>query len=213
MKSHRRLWRIGLLAMMIIPIIVFVFLVDIDPVFTYLKSVDLSLGPMTAAWVLLLAGYAVHAVRWRMLLAGKPHFLDTFHAANVGHLVNMVIPAGAGHAARMIVLRQSQLIPIAESASSVAVERWLELIMRLLAFGLAISLGAGLATDGWQVGGTIAVIVGSLIIMWLMIKRKAQIIATWPKQIARLPLVTEEKATEQLTIMLDGLSNRFWPFQ
>ena len=36
--------------------------------------------------ILLLAGYALHAVRWRWLLAGKSPFIDTFHAVNVGHL-------------------------------------------------------------------------------------------------------------------------------
>ena len=145
MKSHRSWWIIGTIALMVLPIIWLLLLVDVGLVFDYLKQVDLSLGPAVTALILLLVGYAIHAVRWRWLLSEKSRFLDTFHAANVGHLVNLGIPAGAGHVARVIVLGQEEAIPVAEGASSVAVERWLELIMRVLALGIAIVLGAGIA--------------------------------------------------------------------
>jgi len=206
LKSGNRWWLIGALVMMIIPILWFVFSVDVDQVFNYLTLIDLRAGPAVAALILLLVGYALHAKRWQWLLSGKSGYLDTFHAANVGHLVNLGIPAGAGHVARVVVLGHRQPIPVAEGASSVAVERWLELIMRVLALAAAIALGAGLAMNAGTIGGPILLIVGSMVIMLLMVKYQTQIIASWPKQLARLPGVTEDKAAEQLTNLLVGLS-------
>ena len=192
---------------MIIPIIWFLSLVDVGRVFNYLEDVDLSPGPAGAALILLLAGYALHALRWQWLLAEKSRFLDTFHAANAGHLVNLGIPAGAGTVARVILLGQRQPVPVAEGASSVAVERWLELIMRVLALSLAIVLGAGLAMDAGKAAGFILLIVGSMVIMLLMVKYQRQIIASWPKYLGRLPGVTEKQAAEQLANLLNGLSS------
>ena len=207
MKPGSRWWLVGTIVLMIIPIIWFLSLADLGQVFDYLSRVDLSPGPAGAAIVLLLVGYAIHALRWRWLLSGKSSFLDTFHAANVGHLVNLGIPAGAGTVARVVVLGQKQPIPVAEGASSVAVERWLELIMRVLALGAAIALGAGLALTAGRAAGFIFLIVGSMVVMLLMVKFETKIIASWPRHLARLPGVTEDKAAEQLTNLLGGLSS------
>jgi hypothetical protein len=89
----------------------------------------------------------------------------------------------------------------------VAVERWLELIMRVLALGAAVALGAGLAMNLATVGGPILLIVGSMMLMLLMVKYQAKIIAAWPRYLARLPGVTEDKAAEQLANLLLGLSS------
>ncbi len=207
MKSGRRWLILGTIVMVIVPIISVLLLVDVDQVVARLVLVDLSFEPVGAGLLLLLAGYALHAMRWRWLLAGKSRFLETFHAANVGHLVNLGVPAGAGHVARVVVLRQNQAVPVAEGASSVAVERWLELIMRVLALGAAIALGAGLALNAGTIGGPILLIVGSMVIMLLMVKYQDRIIASWPGQLARLPRVTEEKAAEQLSNLLAGLNS------
>jgi hypothetical protein len=80
--------------LLIIPLIWFVLSVDVGRVLAYLTRLDVSPGPVGGALVLLLTGYALHAMRWRWLLAGKSRYLDTFHAANIGHLVNLGVPAG-----------------------------------------------------------------------------------------------------------------------
>src|SRR5262245_39413591 len=47
---------------------------------------------LATASAALVAGLAIYAVRWRTLLRSRPGLSATFHAANVGHATNSLVP-------------------------------------------------------------------------------------------------------------------------
>jgi uncharacterized membrane protein YbhN (UPF0104 family) len=62
-------------------VIVFLVLVDIGAVIDELKNADW--GYLVLATAFLLAGYFIHAIRWRYLLRKRPQLPYTFHTLNI----------------------------------------------------------------------------------------------------------------------------------
>ncbi|GIV83324.1 MAG: membrane protein [Candidatus Roseilinea sp.] len=89
------------------------------------------------AFVAFMAGLAIRALRWATLM-GESHFGVTFHAMNIGYMLNMVLPFRMGEIGRAVVIGQRTEVSTATALSSVVVERLLDLAaVVLLAFGFA----------------------------------------------------------------------------
>lgn len=91
---------------------------------------------------LLLAGLAARAWRWRTLLSGGLPLMRAFSIMNVAYLVNGVLPLRIGEVARMfLAARADPPVPPLKSASTIVVERLLDLlaVVALLALALAAS--------------------------------------------------------------------------
>ena len=183
-------------------VIVFITLVDVRHVWATLRAANWLL--VAGAALALLVGQAAYATRWRLLLADKPRWLSTFHAANVGQAVNIL--TRLGEPARIVVLGRSDNTPLAEITSSVIVERLFEQVMRLLALGGAVVFGAGLQPSPGTVGGAVAFVVGAFTGMLWLIRNQARVLEHGPKWLARLPRVKEESARRTLANLLNGLS-------
>jgi uncharacterized protein (TIRG00374 family) len=162
---------------------------------------------MLGGTVALIVGLSAYAARWRLLLADKPRALSTFHAANVGHAVNTIVPLRAGEPARILILGRTAKTPLAEITSSVVVERLFEQVMRLTALFGAVLFGAGLElSPGTVIGGAgfVVLLFGGLV--WLM-RNQTTVLERGPRLLARLPRLSEEGARRGLTQMLAGLSS------
>ncbi len=89
------------------------------------------------AFVVFMAGLATRALRWATLM-GESHFGVTFHAMNIGYMLNMVLPFRVGEIGRAVVIGQRTEVSTATALSSIVVERLLDLAaVVLLAFGFA----------------------------------------------------------------------------
>jgi len=192
---------IGLIALIVL---LFSFFVDVHAVLVQLRRIDWYYG--LAASAMLIIGLLTYARRWRMLLADKVAFPNTFHTANVGHMLNMWIPFRAGEPARILLLGQSQAVPLSEVTSSVVVERWLEQVMRLAALGGAIVFGVGLEVSAETMLGVLAFSGISLAGMMGLVKYRVTILDRWPLWLGRLPRVTEASARRILAGLLDGFA-------
>jgi uncharacterized protein (TIRG00374 family) len=86
------------------------------------------------AFVALVAGVAIRAVRWQLLFAPatRPPLPAVTRALLVGQLFNVVLPMRAGEAARIVVLYQDTGTSRAESLGTVAVERLYDVLGLLL---------------------------------------------------------------------------------
>ncbi len=132
--------------------VLFVALVDVPAVAAQLRLADWRFS--LAAAGALLVGLGLYTLRWQLLLIYRASYTDVFHAANIGHMTNILVPLRAGEAARVAAISRGPDMTLSLGTSSVAVERWLEQLMRLTAFGGALVLGIGLEiTPGTIFGG------------------------------------------------------------
>ncbi len=93
-------------------------------------------------WVLLsllgvLASMATRAVRWRGLLDNRISLVNAFHILNITMLLNL-LPLRAGEVARTLLATRSG-IPIITAATSIVVERLLDVVTVVILLAIALS--------------------------------------------------------------------------
>jgi uncharacterized protein (TIRG00374 family) len=97
-----------------------------------------ALGAAQAVWFIpaffsLMAVLVVRAVRWATLMGGTPVSI-TFHAQNIGYMLNMILPFRVGEIGRAIVIGQRTSVSTATAFSSIVVERLIDLAAVVLMF-------------------------------------------------------------------------------
>ena len=203
--NKRTLWRIvGFIALILLIVGVFIWLVDLPEVGRVLQTADPTL--LLFASLVLIIGLLFHATRWWVLLANKPGLLLTFHATNLGHAGNVLIPAQAGEAVRIVAMAQTESISLSVATSSFVVERLFEQIMRLTALVGAVVYGVGLeVTAGTIVGGLAFLAAAFGGIVWL-VRHQETVLRRGPKLLAKIPRLTEERAYQSLADLLANLA-------
>lgn len=210
-NKNSRLAAWGTVAAIVVILILFAVFVDWRMVVDQLRRSDWRY--LVAASVALVIGLALYAARWRALLTTKLRWRSTFHAANVGHAVNTLIPMRAGEPARIVMLGRSESASIAEVTSSVVVERLFEQIMRLTAFTSAVAVGVGLTISPGTIVGALAFVSLALGGMIWLIRNRESVLARWPVVLARIPRVTEPGARSLLGSVLAGFAGIATPRQ
>ncbi|HRQ39994.1 MAG TPA: lysylphosphatidylglycerol synthase transmembrane domain-containing protein [Chloroflexota bacterium] len=203
-RSNRHIWQLVMLIMILgITAVLFILFVDVAAVYRELRHAQPVY--MLVASLLLLAGLSCFALRWRFLLQNRPGFWHTFHAANIGHAGNMLLPGRVGEPARIVVMGQDGSVSYTEATSSFVVERLFEQMMRLLALATAVTLGAGLTITPRAIGsGLLFLAIAFSLIFWLV--RNRQWTMQWGTAVlSKLPRVTPEKAAHWLGDLLDNL--------
>ena len=203
--SRKQIWQIvGLLVVIGAIVALFVWFVDLQAVGEVLRTAVPS--HLILASILLILGLLFYAMRWRLLLSNKPTLLQTFHASNIGHAGNIIVPARAGEAMRIVVLGRSEAVTYTEATSSFVVERLFEQLLRLLALVAAVAVGAGIELSPGTILSGMAVLVAAFAgIQWL-VRRRERVLARWPARFAKLPRITEAGARRTLTDLLDNLT-------
>lgn len=204
--------RILFVTLIIIAIaVLFFLLVDIRAVIRQLRAADLHF--LIAASIMFIFGLVAFAARWRALLGNKPGLLFTFHASNMGHAGNILIPLRAGEAIRILIMGTDKTISLTEATTSVIVERLFEQLMRLLTFGVAILVGVGLQLSlGTALGGVGFLAIGFGAIAWL-VNNQDFTLDKGSRLLAKLPRVTEEKARSSVSDLLENLKGVSRPRQ
>lgn len=107
--------------------------------------------------LLLLAGLGTRALRWRAILNSNLSYSRVFHIMNIAYLVNGVLPLRIGEVSRMYLASQGKggVHPL-HSASTIIVERLLDLVA--VAFMLGLALSAGTAPEELRVAGNLTAI-------------------------------------------------------
>ena len=91
---------------------------------------------------LLVAGLVTRGLRWRLLLNNTLPFKRAFHIMNVAYLVNGVLPLRIGEVARMfLATRADPPVPIFQTASTIIIERLLDLLAVVMLLALALTVG------------------------------------------------------------------------
>jgi uncharacterized protein (TIRG00374 family) len=162
---------------------------------------------LAAGTLLLILGYLAYALRWQVLLVEKLHFKWTFHAANAGSMVNLLLPLRPGDAARILMLGRHENTSMINVTTSIVVERWYEQIMRIAALGGAIVFGAGIEISWITILGSVAYLLSMLLVMVWMVQKRDWLQKRLPRWIAVLPRINEQQAHEWIETLLDGFSS------
>lgn len=204
MANNKNIWRtLFMAAFVIIIVILFFLLVEVDEVIQLLAAA--KPGYLIAASIALILGLIFFAARWRVLLENKPGLLFTFHACNLGHAGNILIPFRAGEAIRILVMGSAKIVTYTEATTSFVVERLFEQILRLSALGLAVFVGVGLdITPATVLGGVGVLVLGFGAIAWLVGNQRFTL-QKGTRILAKLPRVTEEMAYKWISDFLWNL--------
>ena len=204
-QSRHHLWRIvAFVAFLVLIVAVFIWFVDFGAVVRVLGTADLTL--LLLASLALVAGMLAYAWRWQVLLAYKPGLLHTFHASNLGHAGNILIPGRAGEPARIVMMGQEPSVSLTTATSSFVVERLFEQIMRLLALGGAVVYGVDLEVKAGAVVGGLAFLATAFGgIAWL-VRHQETVLRHGPQLLARIPRLSEARARESLADLLANLA-------
>ena len=204
-KKNSNIRRILIVSAVIIAItILFFLLVETEEVVHHLLSADACY--LAAASIAFLFGLVAFAARWRALLGNKPPLLFTFHASNLGHAGNMLIPLRAGEPIRILVIGSDKSVSLTEATTSVVVERLFEQLMRLLALAAAILVGVGLEVSLLAaLGGVGFLILGFAVIAWL-VSNQDFTLNRGTRLLARLPRISEETAHKSISDLLQNLT-------
>jgi len=128
-KTLKQNWRLGL-GLLVSALFLFLALRNVHwaDVLTAWKGARPSL--LAAGGLLLLGGWVVAAVRWRVLLSPAPglRVRDTFAYICIGFLANTVLPLRLGEIARATWIGRKKGLGVSRALGSIAVERVFDLL-------------------------------------------------------------------------------------
>jgi uncharacterized protein (TIRG00374 family) len=163
---------------------------------------------LVPAFAALVASLAIRIERWRILFRRerRPSFVSLTKAMLVGLFFNIVLPARAGEAARVVALKSYARTSAAESSATIVVERLIDILSLLALLFIAVPW---LPTVTWLRAAAIAALVTvvaaiALVAVAMYLGKGATPRAV--RALSRLPLVSEESATRALANVLHGLA-------
>lgn len=202
-------WRVGLLGLLVSLGAIYFIASQVDVAQLKDAVVGARYVYVLPTVVFLLLGLFTRAFRWQVLLSGDLPLWRTFSIMNVAYLVNGVLPLRMGEVARIYLsTRATPPVPPMKTASTIVVERLLDLFAVVLMVVLA--LAGGTVPDlirASAVFSGVAATVGFLVLLALASRRELarRLLATMLRWIGRenTPLAT--RLGEWLDHFLDGL--------
>ena len=163
-------------------------------------------GHLIVALGALLAFLITRSMRWRVLLGSEISLAEAFAVTNIGYLVSNVLPFRLGDPARAVAIGLTGKVKVSTALSTVVVERVLDMlaVVLLLAITTPFVRQAGWTREAGLFGGAAAVL--ALIVLVVLAQRPdlGQRSARWI--LARAPRVDQERWTERVDGVLDGLA-------
>ena len=161
--------KVGILGIIVslIAIYFIVVQINVERFISALVSADYRF--LIPCMVFLLLGLFTRAIRWQVLLSHQLPFKRAFSIMNVAYLVNGVLPFRMGEVARIyLTTRVKNPIPVMQTASTIVVERLLDLLAVVVMMLLALTVApvpqpelqtAGAVGAGMAIGGFIVLII------------------------------------------------------
>ena len=163
--SWLRHFKVGILGFIVSLIAIYFIVVQINVERFISALTNADYRYLIPCMFFLLMGLLTRAIRWRLLLRNQLPFRRAFSIMNVAYLVNGVLPLRMGEVARIyLTTRVKNPIPVMQTASTIVVERLLDLlavvVMTMLALTVApipnelqvaSAIGAGMAITGFIV--------------------------------------------------------------
>jgi uncharacterized protein (TIRG00374 family) len=202
-NSNKRRWIWITIAIVVVVFIILAVLVDLNELQRTLKRTDF--GTLLVGVVFLMLGIILITIRWRFLLPVKPAFPATFHATSISYLLKLLLPVPQA-VTRLTTLSLASSISVYQSAPVMMIERFLEMVMRLVAITLAIVLILDIPL--WIAGlGTAAILLFAIpaFLMWFT-RNASTAVPRIITRSARLPDLSKEKLREAMDDFQNNVS-------
>jgi len=166
--SWLRHLKVGILGIIVSLIAIYFIVVQINVERFISALVTADYRFLIPCMVFLLLGLLTRAIRWRVLLSHQLPFKRAFSIMNVAYLVNGVLPLRMGEVARIyLTTRVKNPIPVMQTASTIVVERLLDLLAVVVMMLMALTVApvpqelqvAGAVGAGMAIGGFIVLII------------------------------------------------------
>src|SRR5690606_36722808 len=159
------------------------------------------------AALLLVVGLATRAARWRVLLSGALPLGRAFSITNVSYLVNGLLPLRIGEVARAVLAnRVTPPVPVLKSASSIIVERMLDLLAVLVLLGFALASGPALPQEYRSAAlVTIPLLLVGFGVLVVLASQRRRVEVTLGALAERVPALQKLNAVARSGHFLDGL--------
>ena len=201
--GHFRFGALGLLVSLIA--IGFIALqINIDRLASALLNADYQFLLPGAA--LLLLGLFTRAMRWRVLLASQLPLRRAFNIMNIAYLVNGVLPLRLGEVARIyLTARVKEAIPPMQTASTIVVERLLDLLAVVVMAALALTAAA--ASTALQTAAMLgaALAIGGFAILFVLAYQRQFTQALVRRLTAKAALLRRLRLDQLASDFFDGL--------
>ncbi len=207
-------WKIGLGFLISIIALVWTFSgINFTDFFKSLAQANLLwFIPGLLAWFVTLLA---RAKRWSILMSDTP-FMVTFHALNIGYLLNCVLPGRVGEIGRAFVIGERTSLSAAKAMSSVIVERLFDLavvVILFVVFAQFIPMSADLARGASIAGALVMLLVVMAGVMLWQSARVERLLALLFRRI--LPRVNAEPWLQRFRELCAGFRIvgtpwRFW---
>ena len=186
-------------------------------------EVGQALQQVNALWLivslaLIVLTLVIRAQRWRVLLKRQLSLKDTFGLINIGYLVNGVLPARAGDAARGVAGSLRGTVTMLAALSTVVVERVLDMLFIVVILvatvpfvpGLQQYLATGSIGQGISLNfvitasGVLAFGIVAAFVVVAAFPQKVEAAVTW--LLTRLRIPRPERLLRPVQHILEGLS-------
>lgn len=200
-------WRIGLLGLVIslLAIYFIVSQVDLNRLGTALVTARYIY--LVPAGLLLVVALVPRAIRWRVLLNETIPLKRAFSILNVSYLVNGVLPLRMGEVARAVLAsRVDPPVPVLKSASSIIVERMLDLLAVLVLLGFALATSPTLPDD-YRAAALffIPLLVAAFGVLIVLASQRTRLHAVLAAVVRRVAVLQRLNVTAWVDHFLDGL--------
>ena len=156
--------------------------------------------------LLLLLGLFTRAIRWRILLSNQLPYDRAFSIMNVAYLVNGILPLRMGEVARIyLTTRVRKPIPAMQTASTIIVERLLDLLAVVVMMLLALSV-APVPMELRYAGGMGAIFaIGGFIFLIVLARQRRLAERLMTALASKIPIIERLNLSQFMNDFLDGL--------
>ncbi|MBZ0292906.1 MAG: flippase-like domain-containing protein [Anaerolineae bacterium] len=194
-------WQLGLLGAVVSILAVYFIVRQIDLVALGQALAEAHYAYLVPSALLLVAGLWTRAIRWRVLLSDGLPLYRAFSISNLAYLANSVLPLRMGEVVRAyLATRSTPPVPVFKSASTIIVERLLDMLAVVVLIGLA--LAGGVLPNELRAASAFAVpaVMVGFVVLVILSSRRAFTHRMFRWVVARLPL---KQSAQSLSIWLD----------
>ncbi|MCB9453386.1 MAG: flippase-like domain-containing protein [Anaerolineaceae bacterium] len=199
-------WRIQLLGAVVSVLAIYYILTQVDFAILSASLQQARWGYVLPTIAFLLIGLVTRAMRWRVLLSGGLPLKRAFSMMNVAYLANNVLPLRIGELARIyLATRADPPVPTFKSASTIVVERLLDLLSMVVLVALVLTVGP-LPPEIQAAGlfSAVVALVGFACLIFLA--RNRALAGRWVQRLVHwLPFLNRINPDKRLDDILDGL--------
>ncbi len=104
--------------------------------------------PLAMAVPVLIGGVLSRAIRWMLIVVGRPdHMADFLRATCMGYLGNTILPLRAGEVLRIFAVNRLTAIPLAKTMAGAVADRLLDAIMLAVMLAIVVAVHGAAIVD------------------------------------------------------------------